>query len=142
MSGNLGKDLELKYSQSGMAIATTSMCFKSGKDQDSWINIVIFNKLAESMSNILKKGDRILIDGYLSEQTWVDKEGNNKRKMQLIANIIEFIKVGGSGTNPNQQNDNQSQGQKSNPEQNKPKQQQQQQKQAPITGSLFDDMPF
>ena len=91
--GNLGRDPEVRYSASGMAITTFSMCFKSGKDKEGWVNVVLFNKLAEFAGERLHKGARIGVIGVLDENKWEDKQGNTKRNLQIIGNNIEYIKV-------------------------------------------------
>lgn len=89
--GNLGRDPEVKYSASGMAIATFSLCFNSGKDKSGWVNVVCFNKLAETVGRSLKKGSRVGITGILDENKWEDNQGNKKSTLQIICNNLEFI---------------------------------------------------
>ena len=91
--GNLGRDPEVKYSSSGMPITTFSLCFNSGKDKTSWINVVSFNKLAETIGQHLSKGSRVGVVGVLDENKWEDSQGNKKSNMQVICNNIEFIKT-------------------------------------------------
>lgn len=103
--GNLGRDPEVRYSSSGMAITTFSLCFKSGKDKIGWINVVSFNKLAETIGQHLSKGSKVGITGVLDENKWEDSQGNKKSNIQIICNNIEFIKTnkqdGNQQTKPN-----------------------------------------
>ena len=72
------------------------MCFKSGKDKEGWVNVVLFNKLAEFAGERLHKGARIGISGVLDENKWEDGQGNTKRNLQIIGNNIEYIRVNDS----------------------------------------------
>lgn len=100
--GNLGRDPEVRYSSSGMSICTFSLCFSSGKDKTGWINVVSFNKLAETIGQHLSKGSRVGIAGVLDENKWEDSQGNKKSNLQVICNNIEFIKTNKPDTNQQQ----------------------------------------
>jgi single-strand DNA-binding protein len=71
--GNLGKDPELKYLPSGVAVCNFSIATtKSWKDTDGnvqekteWHNIVSFRKVAELCGEYLKKGSKVLVEGEL-----------------------------------------------------------------------------
>lgn len=93
LTGNLGRDPEVRYSATGTAVTTFSMCFKAPKGKDVWINVVLFGKLAESASQHLSKGSRIGIIGVLDENSWEDQNGNTRRNFQIIGNSIEYIKT-------------------------------------------------
>ena len=100
--GNLGKDPEVKYTQSGMAIARFSLATterakdKDGNWQDKteWHNLVAFGRTAEVAGEYLKKGRTIYIEGALRTSSWDDKEsGQKKYKTEVIIN--DLVMVGG-----------------------------------------------
>jgi single-strand DNA-binding protein len=100
--GNLGKDPEVKYTQSGMAIARFSLATterakdKDGNWQDKteWHNLVAFGRTAEVAGEYLKKGRTIYIEGALRSSSWDDKEtGQKKYKTEVIVN--DLVMVGG-----------------------------------------------
>ena len=100
--GNLGKDPEVKYTQSGMAIARFSLATterakdKDGNWQDKteWHNLVAFGRTAEVAGEYLKKGRTIYIEGALRTSSWDDKEsGQKKYKTEVIVN--DLVMVGG-----------------------------------------------
>lgn len=91
--GNLGRDPEVRYTATGMAVTTFSLCFSSGKDKTGWINVVSFNKLAETIGQHLSKGSRVGVVGVLDENKWEDNQGNKRSSLQVICNNIEFIKT-------------------------------------------------
>ncbi len=97
LTGNLGADPEISYSQSGIQIATFNLAFRSGKDKTSWIKVTSFNRLAEISEKYLHKGARIALIGTLDQEKWETSEGESKSSYKIIANTIEFIKTNGKG---------------------------------------------
>ena len=100
--GNLGKDPEVKYTQSGMAVARFSLATserakdKDGNWQDKteWHNLVAFGRTAEVAGEYLKKGRTVYIEGALRTSSWDDKEsGQKKYKTEVIIN--DLVMVGG-----------------------------------------------
>jgi len=85
--GNLGKDPELSYTASGVAVAKFSIATgERWKDQDGnvqerteWHNIVVWRKLAEVCGQYLKKGSRVYLEGRLQTRSWDDKNTGVKR---------------------------------------------------------------
>ena len=100
--GNLGKDPEVKYTQSGMAVARFSLATterakdKDGNWQDKteWHNVVAFGRTAEVAGEYLKKGRTVYIEGAIRTSSWDDKEsGQKKYRTEIIVN--DLIMVGG-----------------------------------------------
>jgi single-strand DNA-binding protein len=85
--GNLGKDPEVKYTSSGKAVATFSLaCNESWKDADGnlqeraeWVNIVVWEKLAEICGQYLHKGDKAYFEGRLQTRNYDDKNSGVKK---------------------------------------------------------------
>ncbi len=85
--GRLGKDPEIKYTASGMAMAKFSVATtetrkdQQGNRQDSteWHNIVLWGKQAEIAGEYLKKGALIYLEGRLRTRSWDDPQGGGKR---------------------------------------------------------------
>lgn len=90
--GRLGKDPEVKYTQSGQALARFSLATddrrkdESGNwvDQTEWHNIVVFGKQAETAGEYAKKGSLVYVEGKLRYRSWDDKESGQKRYMTEI----------------------------------------------------------
>ena len=51
-------------------------------------NVVAWNKLAESSKNILEKGQEVIIIGSMKEDSWTDKEGNNRKTTEITASNV------------------------------------------------------
>ena len=101
--GNLGKDPELRYTQSGTAVcnfslATTERVKANGEWQDKteWHNITTWAKTAEVANEHLSKGSRIYLEGRIQTRKWEDKEGNTRYTTEIVANQIVML---GGGKN-------------------------------------------
>ena len=104
--GNLGKDPELRYTTSGVAVATFSLATnEQWKDQDGnaqerteWHNIVAWKKLAEICGEWLKKGKKVYVEGRIQNRSYDDKNTGAKRYItEIVAeNIIMLDSKGGT----------------------------------------------
>ena len=104
--GNLGKDPELRYTNSGTAVATFSVATnESRKDQSGnvqekteWHNIVAWSKLAEICGEYLKKGSKIYLEGRLQYRTYDDKNGVKRYVTEIVMDqLLMLDSRGGSG---------------------------------------------
>ncbi len=93
--GRLGQDPELRYTQGGTAVAKFSIAINriGGPDKvTDWFDITAFGKVAESLSNHMRKGCRVGISGRLQQEKWQDKQtGQNRSKISVIAERCDFI---------------------------------------------------
>ena len=98
--GNLGKDPELRYTTSGVAVATFSLATnESWKDQDGnlqerteWHNIVAWKKLAEICGEWLKKGKKVYIEGRIQTRSYDDKNtGAKKYITEIVADSMIML---------------------------------------------------
>lgn len=94
--GNLGADPELKVSQGGMAVlnlrlATSKSWFDKEKnerqEQTEWHRVVVFQKRAEGLAKILKKGDRICVLGEIKTSSY-EKDGVKTYSTSIVANDV------------------------------------------------------
>lgn len=101
--GNLTKDVELKHTQSGVAVASFSIaCNKKYTDKQGnkvekaeFVNVVAWNKLAEICNQYLHKGDKVYISGEMETRKWQDKDGKDRWITEIIAKEMEML--GGKG---------------------------------------------
>lgn len=91
--GNLGGDPELSYTPSGTAVTKFSIAVSGrGKDAESmWIRVVCWQKLAETASSYLKKGNKVYIEGRLEMRKYQDKNGVDRTSVEVIATDLEFL---------------------------------------------------
>ena len=95
----LSKDVELRYSPSGAAIARLSFVnsrkykTQSGEEREDvcFIEGVAFGKTAEIINQYCKKGDRLFVQGLLKQDTWTTDEGKNMSKHSINIEAIEFV---------------------------------------------------
>lgn len=103
--GNLGKDPELRYTSSGVAVATFSIATnESWKDVDGnlqertqWHNIVAWRKLAEICGEYLKKGGKIYAEGRLQHRNYDDKNGVKRYVTEVVLDEMVMLDSRGSG---------------------------------------------
>lgn len=91
--GNLGKNVELKNTSTGMAVckfsvATTEMVKNEKKVE--WHNVVFYGKLAELCSQYLIKGDQVLIEGRVTTRSW-DKDNQKHYITEIVGQSIKFL---------------------------------------------------
>lgn len=93
--GHCGRDIELKYGQSGTAFASTSLAVNVGKKEDppSWYKVTFFGKQAELANEYLKKGSAVLVHGQPRISEWTNKEGVKQTTVEV--NVREMTFLGG-----------------------------------------------
>ena len=98
MCGNITRDIELRYTPAGSAVAELSVAlnrkYKDNageiKEEVSFIGVVVFGKLAELCKDNLHKGNQVFVSGRLKQDTWVDEGGKNRSKTKVIAEQVIF----------------------------------------------------
>ena len=111
--GNLGKDPELRYTQTGSAVANFSLATseqwndREGKRQErtEWHNIVVWGKQAEHCGQYLSKGRQVFIEGSIRTRSYDDKSGNKRYITEIVAQRIQFLGGGGGTRLPQQGTD-------------------------------------
>lgn len=140
--GNLTRDIELRYSQGGMGIAKTAIAtsrkFTSNgekKEEVCFVDITFFGRSAEVANQYLRKGSKILVEGRLNFEQWVDQNGQKRSKHSVTVETMQMLdskgdnQGGGYNTPSNAPMDNNSYQQPNS--YNAPQQGQQQGYQAP-----------
>ena len=97
--GNLGKDPEVRYLDSGVAVANFSLATtesyknKEGErvSQTEWHNIVLWRGLAEVAEKYLKKGNSVYIEGKIRNRKWEDKDGNTRYNTEILADNMTML---------------------------------------------------
>ena len=70
-------------------------------DHTNWVPVTMFGSRAESLSKYLHKGSKVGVTGKLSYQQWKDKEGNNRSKLEVVADDLELLSPKSSGGESN-----------------------------------------
>ncbi len=101
--GNLGKDPEVRFTQSGRAVANFSIATSevwTGQDgnrqeRTEWHNIVVWGKQAETCGQYLAKGRQVFVQGNIRTRSYEDKTGNTRYVTEIVAQRVQFL--GGAG---------------------------------------------
>ena len=121
--GNVGKDPEVKYLESGTAVARFSLATnetyknKSGEKvtNTEWHNIEVWRGTAEFVDKYVKKGTQLYVEGKIRTENWEDKEGNKRYTTKILVDSLQLLGKKDEGTDngplpieqnnePNQQN--------------------------------------
>jgi single-strand DNA-binding protein len=97
--GNVGKDPECRYTESGSAVATLSLATtnrrknKQGEtvEETEWHRVVAYGKLAEIIEKYIDKGKPIYIEGRLQTRKWTDKQGIDRYTTEIVADIMQML---------------------------------------------------
>ena len=92
LSGRLGKDVEVRFSQGGSTVARTSIAVRrptADKEVD-FFNLVAFGKTAEFLNKYFSKGSKLLVEGHLRYSQYEDKQGVKHYNNDVIVDNIEF----------------------------------------------------
>lgn len=97
--GNLGRDAEVRYTAGGTAVANFSLATTdrwtdpSGekRDRTEWHRIVLWGKQAESVSQYLRKGRQVYVEGSLQTREWTDREGNKRQTTEVRAQRVQLL---------------------------------------------------
>jgi len=93
VSGNVGRDPELKYSASGTAVVKFSVADTTGKDDNKktvWHDVVVFKEQAENVAASVRKGSRVIVTGRLDKSEYIGKDGVKKQRVEIIADDVSI----------------------------------------------------
>jgi single-strand DNA-binding protein len=101
--GNLGGDPELRATPGGTPVATFTLATneswtdREGQRQErtEWHRIVAWGKLAEICGQYLRKGRQVYIEGRLTTRSWEDRQGNQRKTTEVVAQ--QMLMLGGRG---------------------------------------------
>lgn len=91
VTGNVTRDPELRFAQSGVAIANLGLAWntKRGEEEEvSFFNVVCFGSLAENVAESVSKGTRVTVAGQLRQRRWEAEDGGNRSMVEISANEV------------------------------------------------------
>lgn len=110
LTGNLGADPEVRYTQSGIPVATFSVATtERWKDKDGnkhevteWHRVVVWNRLAEIAGEYLSKGSKVLVEGKSITRKWQDQGGNDRYTTEVVLSgpraVLEMLSPNNNGS--------------------------------------------
>ena len=106
--GRLTADPELRYTNSGVAVATFTLAVDRQKQKDKeketdFINVVVWQKLGELCAQYLKKGRLAAVEGRLQIRQYENKDGQKVKVAEIVANQVQFLDKGDSAEKSQQQ---------------------------------------
>ena len=99
ISGNLGRDAELRRTQGGMAILRFSVAVNERRknnqtgeweDYTNWVGCAMFGSRAEKIAEFLKSGTKVSVQGKLRYSEW-EKDGQKRTSLEVIVDEVEFM---------------------------------------------------
>ena len=97
LTGRLAKEPELRYTQSGTAVATFTLAVnrrftnQNGEREADFINCVAWQKSAEFVANYFRKGQEMALEGRLQVRTYDGNDGQRRWVTEVVADQIEFV---------------------------------------------------
>ena len=97
--GRLGQDPEIRYTQSGSAVANATIATndywtdKQGEKQErtEWHSLVLWDRLADLAQSYLKKGSQVYVEGRLQTSNWEDQQGQKHYKTEVVVTTMQFL---------------------------------------------------
>ena len=106
LTGNLGKDNEVKQLSSGTVVLNNSIGVRSnakvgGEYKTSWFNVSIFGKSAEIFNQYAKKGSKVFLTGEVRIRDYKKQDGTTGMSVDLLVNNFEFLDSASNNYNSN-----------------------------------------
>ncbi len=107
--GNLTRDIELKYTPSGLAVTDIGLAVNDRRktqtgewvDETTFVDITLWGRQAEVAGEYLSKGSSVLIEGRLKLDTW-ETDGQKRSKLRVVGEKMQMLgSRGGGGPTPN-----------------------------------------
>ncbi len=98
--GNLGNDPDVRYTSGGSPIANVNLATSEAwrdketgdmQERTEWHRVVFFSRLAEIVSEYLRKGSKIYVEGRLQTRKWQDRDGNDRYTTEVVANEMQML---------------------------------------------------
>ncbi|MCR9243765.1 MAG: single-stranded DNA-binding protein [bacterium] len=100
--GNLTRDIELRHTQSGMALAKFGMAVNrkysvQGEQKEStcFVDLTAWGKQAEILQQYVRKGSQLFVEGRLEYSTWESQDGGKRSKLEVVVENFQFVGGGG-----------------------------------------------
>lgn len=108
LMGNLTRDPELRHTNANLAVCKIGLAVNrqwtdrnsnERREETTFVDCTAFGRQAEVLSQYLRKGRPLFIEGRLNLSQWQDQEGNNRSKLEVIIENFQFLGApdGGGG---------------------------------------------
>ncbi|MDD4342796.1 MAG: single-stranded DNA-binding protein [Eubacteriales bacterium] len=108
--GRLTKDPELRYTQSGIAVANFTIAVnrrfaREGEQSADFIPVIVWQKAAENVAKYLSKGSQVAVEGRIQTSSYDNKDGQRVFRTEIVADQVEFIGSKGGSTGGSKDDD-------------------------------------
>ena len=101
--GHLGRDPEMRYTSSGVAVTNFSVATSrkwtdaagAAQEKTTWFKVSAWRKLAEVCNQYLHKGQLVMVEGEIDASAWTGQDGTAKATLELTARTVKFLSKGG-----------------------------------------------
>src|SRR5260221_4288471 len=102
--GNVGRDAEMRYTPQGVAVCDFSVAVnkvtgkgENRKEKTTWFKVTVWRERAETASQYIKKGMKILVVGEIDASAYTNKQGQPAASLELTASDFKFLDSRGEG---------------------------------------------
>lgn len=104
--GNLGRDPELRYLQSGTAVCNLNVAVSESwrdrqtgerREKTTWYRVAVWGAQAETCNTYLEKGRKVLVTGEVSARAYINNSGEAAASLELRARDVRFLSGRGEG---------------------------------------------
>lgn len=144
--GNVGRDPEVRYLDTGIAVATLSLAttdraytLANGTqvpEKTEWHNLVLWRGLAETAEKYVHKGDKLYVEGKIRTRTYDDQTGAKRYVTEIFVDNMEMLTPKGASSSSAAASAQQPLATQQQPQQQQPQQQ------TPAQNNPADDLPF
>lgn len=112
LMGRLTADPELRHTPNDIPVTSFTLAVnrsyvKSGSErQTDFIDVVAWRSTAEFVSRYFSKGQLVAVEGSIQTRTYQDKDGNNRKAVEVVANNVHFAEPKRDNSNNSIQNEN------------------------------------
>ncbi len=99
--GNVGADPQVKYLDQGVCVAQVRLAttergytLQNGTqvpDRTEWHTCIFWRKQAEVVEKYVHKGDRLYVEGKIQSRDWTDRQGINRRAVEIMVDNMELL---------------------------------------------------
>lgn len=98
--GNMTRDPELRRTGSGKAVTNFTLALnRYNNDEADFVDCVCWERIAENTAQYCYKGSKVAVEGSIQTGSYVDKDGHNRKTVNVLCNRVEFINTNNSSNN-------------------------------------------
>lgn len=89
--GRLSRDVEMRYTPSGTAVANFTLANSGRNDTTNWIDCVAWNKAAEILAEYGTKGKQLAVTGRLQTRSWEAEDGSKRKSVEVVVDTFQLL---------------------------------------------------